>query len=131
MRISRKIGYGRASEVLHDLALSREVVLCDLVLVELYVLLRNPAVLESPLDAGSAVEVCLGWRSNPRWKIVESAPVMSEVWELARRRQFARRQIIDTRLALTLIHHGVQTFVTRNANHFENAGFDRVWDPFV
>ncbi len=120
----------RASIVLTDLASSQDVVLCDLVLVELYILLRNPAVLSKPLSAAAAAQVCRRWRANPRWRIVESAPIMEQVWDLASYSEFGCRQIIDARLALTVLHHGVTTFVTRNASHFENFGFQRVWNPF-
>ena len=113
-----------------ELGATSDVVLSDLVLVELYLLLRNPAVVSKPLGATDAVTVCRGWRDNPRWRIVESAPVMADVWERAGRPGFARRRIIDTRLAMTLRHHSVDTFVTRNADHFEDFGFTRVWNPF-
>ncbi len=102
---------GRALEILQQFQDSQEVALCDLVLVELYILLRNPAVLSAPLGAKQAVEVCQAWRSNPRWMVIESAPVMEKVWEFATRQSLGRRQIIDARLALTLRHHGVSTFV--------------------
>ena len=32
-------------------------------------------------------------------------------------------------LALTLRHHGVTEFATRNEAHFTNFGFTRVWNP--
>lgn len=54
---------------------------------------------------------------------------MAEVWKQAGKAGFARPNIIDTRLALTLRHHGVTTFITRNAKHFEGFGFARVWNP--
>ena len=40
-----------------------------------------------------------------------------------------RRTIIDTRLALTLLHHGVTEFATANTRHFQEFGFSRVWNP--
>lgn len=123
--------HDRAREVLNELAASREVVLCELVLVELYILLRNPAVVSKPLGGDAAVQVCRSWRANPRWRIIESAPIMDEVWELASASHFGRRQIIDARLALTVLHHGVTTFVTRNAGHFRDFDFERVWNPFT
>jgi hypothetical protein len=43
--------------------------------------------------------------------------------------QFARRRIYDTRLALTLRHHGVSDFATANVKDFEGFGFSRVWNP--
>lgn len=104
-------------------------VICELVLVELYLLLRNPIVSARPLSAAEAVAACGTYRSNPSWRLVENAPVMGEVWRHARARQFARRRIIDTRLALTLRHHGVREFATANAKDFKGFGFARVWNP--
>lgn len=73
----------RAAEVMSELARSREVVLCELVLVELYLLLRNAAVIGNPLRAEAAVAVCRAWRSHPHWRLVDCAPVMGEVWNRA------------------------------------------------
>jgi len=42
---------------------------------------------------------------------------------------FARRHIIDLRLALTLQHHGVTELATANVKDFEGLGFERVWNP--
>ena len=108
-----------------------DVVICELVLVELYVLLRNPAVLARPLKSRQAVEVCQTYRTNPLWRLVESAPVMERVWELAARGTFARGRIFDARLALTLQQHGVTEMATANTKDFEGLGFDRVWNPLA
>jgi predicted nucleic acid-binding protein len=32
---------------------------------------------------------------------------------------------------LTLRHHGVDEFATRNINDFKDFGFSRVWDPIM
>lgn len=56
---------------------------------------------------------------------------MSAVWKLAAAPGFARRRIYDARLALTLRHHGVTTFLTRNARDFSGFGFEQVVDPFA
>ncbi len=106
-----------------------DVVICELVLVELYLLLRNPAVVAHPLPAGEAVEVCQTFRNNPRWRLVESAPIMCRVWKHAAEQQFPRRRIIDARLALTLRHHGVTDLATANRKDFSGFGFARVWNP--
>ena len=66
---------------------------------------------------------------NPRWRLVEHAPVMAEVWERAKATDFARRRIIDARLALTLLHHGVTELATANVRDFQGFGFVRVWNP--
>ena len=57
-------------------------------------------------------------------------PVMGEVWRHAAAPVFARRRIIDARLALTLRAAGVTNLATRNVKDFTDFGFDRVWDPF-
>lgn len=108
-----------------------DVALCELVLLELYQLLRNPAVLSLPLEAPEAAALCQGFRANPRWALVENAPVMGRVWELAARPGIARRRLFDARLAFTLLHHGVRELATRNVRDFEGFGFDRVWDPLA
>jgi len=106
--------------------------ICELVLVELYVLLRNPAVVAHPLSAKDAVEVVQAYRVNRNWAVIECADgVMHEVWRLARAYDFGRRQVFDSRLALTLRRHGVRAFATRNVTHFDGFGFDRVWDPLA
>ena len=104
-------------------------VICELVLVELYLLLRNPAVVTHPLSAGAAGRLIQALRHNPRWRLVENAPVMDGVWEQAARDPFARRKLIDVRLALTLRHHGVTEFATVNGADFRDLGFHRVWNP--
>lgn len=106
-----------------------DIVLCELVLVELYLLLRNRAVVQRPLTAEAAVRVCSALRDNPRWMLAEHAPVMDDVWRRASTANFARRRIIDARLALTLRHHGVTEFATRNVRDFQSFGFERVWSP--
>lgn len=105
------------------------VALCELVLVELYLLLRNPAVVVRPLSAREAGQIILSLRRNPKWRLVENAPVMDEVWAKAGRDPYARRKLIDARLALTLRHHGVTDFATVNLADFEGFGFRRVWNP--
>lgn len=60
-----------------------DVAICELVLVELYLLLRNPVVLKQPLTADLAAAICMAYRTNPRWCLIENAPVMDQVWGLA------------------------------------------------
>lgn len=107
----------------------REIVICELVLVELYLVLRSAAIVSRPLGATEAAAVCARYRNNARWRLVECAPVMGAVWQRAGGAGFARRKIIDARLALTLLHHGVTEFATANTRHFEEFGFSRVWNP--
>ncbi len=120
-----------ALNFLQQLSGRQDVLICELVLLELYILLRNPAILSSPLSAEEAVNICRGFRSNPRWRLVENAPVMEGVWEVAGNAGFARRRIIDLRLARTLQHHGVTRFATANLKDFRNLGFKEVWNPLL
>lgn len=109
------------------------VAICELVLVELYVLLRNPAVLQNPLDPPDAVALVQSFRQHPTWKLIDHpggiSTVMEEVWRLAAQPKAGRRVIFDARLALTLRHHGVTQFATRNDAHFSGFGFRRLWNP--
>jgi len=118
-----------AAAFLQSLALRRDVVICELLLVEVYLKLRNPRILSRPLDARRAAAYCQTFRNNANWSLVESAPVMDEVWTLAAQRNVAFRRIVDARLALTLRHHGVTEFATTNVKDFRGFGFARVWNP--
>jgi toxin-antitoxin system PIN domain toxin len=123
--------HARALEFVTSLGESREVVVCELMLTELYLKLRNEKIFQSPLGPGAAVAVCRAYRNNASWKLVDGAPVMDAVWRVASGRGFAIRRIIDARLAFTLIHHGVTEFATTNTRDFQGFGFDRVWNPCV
>jgi uncharacterized protein len=111
------------------------VALCELVLIELYVLLRNPAVLKHPLDAADAVSIVGTFRQHPTWRLIDypgdTASVMDEVWRWAGQPSVGRRVVFDARLAFTLRHHGVTEFATRNDGHFAGFGFTRVWNPLA
>jgi toxin-antitoxin system PIN domain toxin len=106
-------------------------VICEPVLVELYLMLRNPAVVTSPLSTGAASRLIQALRQNPKWRLVENAPVMATAWEHAGRDPFARRRLIDVRLALTLRHHGVTEFATVNVADFQDVGFHKTWNPLA
>lgn len=118
-----------ATSFLTECSRRDDVAICELVLVELYQLLRSPAVLQRPLDAPDAAEVCQTFRHNSRWALIESAPVMDHVWTFAGRPGVARRRLFDARLGFTLRHHGVRELATRKVKDFEGIGFERVWDP--
>lgn len=122
-------GHAKARQFVEAHGANDDVVLCELVLVELYLLLRNAAVVEEPLSAREASQLILALRRNPKWRLVENAPVMDGVWGRAGRDPFARRKVIDARLALTLKHHGVTEFATVNLADFAGFGFRRVWNP--
>jgi uncharacterized protein len=118
-----------AAAFINSLATRQDVVVCEMMLVEVYLKLRNPKILRRPLDAAGAAAFCASLRSNANWLLVESAPIMTEVWKLSAARGFAYHRIIDARLALTLRHHGVTEFSTANVKDFAGFGFSRVWNP--
>lgn len=108
--------------------------ICELVLVELYVLLRNPAVFNKPLSGAQAAATCEAFRCNPTWGGVLDQPgptarIMDAVWKAAAEKGFARRRIFDARLALTLRHYGVTEFATQNLKDFQGFGFTLVTNP--
>jgi uncharacterized protein len=114
---------------LESLADRNDVMVCELMLVELYLKLRNSKIFPTPMDASVAVAWCKSLRDNKNWALIESAPVMADVWREASHKNFALRRIIDARLALTLRHHGVTEFATSNLKDFQGFGFSRVWNP--
>lgn len=123
--------HDRARNFLQSIATRRDTAICELVLVELYLKLRNEKIFSRPLGAAHAAAVCQAYRQNQAWTLIESAPVMAEVWERADQKDFAFRRIIDLRLALTLRHHGVTEFATTNEKDFGGQGFLRVWNPLL
>jgi toxin-antitoxin system PIN domain toxin len=116
---------------IESLAARRDVAICELMLVELYLKLRNERIFTRPLTAAQAVAVCTAYRSNQAWQLIDCAPVMDDVWGLAAKSGFAFRRIIDVRLARTLLHHGVTEFATANVRDFAKLGFERVWNPLT
>lgn len=119
-----------ARRFLAGLATDPDVAVSELVLLEYYILLRNPAVVARPLGAAAAVSTVQGFRRHPRWAVVDHDPaVMAEVWNRAAEAGFARRRVFDLRLALSLRRHGVRRFANRNVRDFEGLGFEHVWDP--
>ncbi len=120
-----------ARKFLESLANSPDVVIAELVLVELYLAIRNPAIVADPLGAPEAADECEWFRNHSRWALVENAEAMEEVWKDARKSGFARRRIIDSRLARTLQAHGVTKFATANVRDFQGFGFQQVWNPLL
>lgn len=112
-----------------------DVVLSEFVLVELYGLLRNPAVLARPLSAAEAAAVCGAFRRHPRWQVVgfppDSRDFHDAFWPRLGEATFARRRAYDWRTALSLVRQGVTEFATVNTKDFEGFGFRRVWNPLA
>ena len=114
-------------------ACNEEFMIAEQVFVELYCLLRNPTIQNSPLSSSEAVAVIESYRKNPSWAVVDvpqDSKVMRSVWSKAAEPNFARRRIHDVRLAETLKYWGVKEFYTRNAKDFLDLGFEKVINPF-
>ena len=104
--------------------------LSELVLIEFYVLIRNPAIFPDPASASRAVSVIQELRSNPFWTILKGTVDVSDpMWAAAASRSFPRRGIFDARLAYSLAAEGVTRFATRNVSDFEGFGVFEVFDP--
>jgi toxin-antitoxin system PIN domain toxin len=105
---------------------------CGLVLVEIYMQLRNPAVFKKPRSAKEAAAFCEVLKMNPTWEYADYEPdVATPLWLWAAGTTAGFRHIIDARLALTLVHHGVTHFATANTKHFAGFGFKKVWNPLL
>ncbi len=132
---SRNPHHSRAAAFLDSLQDSQDVAICEFILLELYVLLRNPAVLVKPLSPSAATEVCQAFRQHPRWQVIgfppDSRSFHDAFWPKLRRADFARRRAYDWRAALILIQQGVTEFATVNEKDFRDCGFNRVWNPLA
>ncbi len=130
---SESRGHIEVRQYLASVVESADFALCELVLLELYGLLRNPVVCRQPYSAAEAAQVIQHLRGHRRWAILDypgpQAGLMKKIWEAAAQTAFPYKRIYDLRLALTLRHHGVTDFATRNVKDFEGFGFRRVWDP--
>ncbi|HQV69587.1 MAG TPA: PIN domain-containing protein [Thermoflexales bacterium] len=123
----------KAVDFLQSFQDSEEMALSELVLTELYCLLRNPIILAHPLPAAEAVDVIQHFRNHPKWRLIgfpqNSRVLHDQLWKYAAQRDFAYRRVYDARLALTLLQNGVTEFASVNAKDFAKLGFKRVWNP--
>jgi predicted nucleic acid-binding protein len=107
-----------------------EFVLCELILMELCMQLRNPAVFRKPYSAKESASYCDALKRNPNWRCIDYDPLVSpSLWKWAAQTKAGFRQMIDARIAYTLLHHGVTRFATANIKHFKPFGFAEVWNP--
>jgi len=108
----------------------QELVLCELVLVELYMALRNPAIFPQPYSASQSASYCQQLKTNSQWRYVDYEPAVSaKLWQWAKETKQGFRQTIDAKIALTLQHHGIDEFATANIKDFSGFGFKKLWDP--
>lgn len=124
--------HGAARAWLESMVGNESFALCELVLTEVYTLLRNEAICSKPLSAAAAVALIENLRGNPAWLVLDhpGPGLMDKVWEVTRQTESARR-IYDIRLALTLRHAGVRSFATANIRDFRSFGFEKVWNPLA
>lgn len=124
-----------AAAFLESLQHREDVAVSEFILLELYNLLRNPAVLAKPLSEIEAVERCESFRRHPRWQLIgfpsDSRAVHDQLWQQLRVKQFARRRAYDLRTAFSMVREGVTEFATVNVKHFQDVGFVRVWNPLA
>jgi toxin-antitoxin system PIN domain toxin len=132
---SRNAHHPKAAAFLESLQERQDVAICEFILLELYVLLRNPAVLAKPLSPSAATDVCEAFRQHPHWQIIgfppDSRAFHDVFWPKLREADFARRRAYDWRAALLLIQQGVTDFATVNEKDFRDCGFRRVWNPLA
>lgn len=85
--------HARARAFLEKHVNDEDIAVSEFALAELYLLLRNPSVLEKPLTAAAASQVIQTYRHHPRWKIPGFPPssraVHDQLWSLAKSPQFA------------------------------------------
>ncbi len=131
----RNANHPRAAAFLESLQDRQDVAIGEYILLELYVLLRNPAVLAKPLLPAAATDVCEAFRQHPRWQVIgfppDSRAFHDAFWPKLRAADFARRRAYDWRAALLLIQQGVTEFATVNEKDFRDCGFKRVWNPLA
>lgn len=132
---SRNAHHPKAAAFLESLQDRQDVAIGEFILLELYVLLRNPAVLVKPLSPAAATDVCEAFRQHPRWQVIgfppDSRDFHDAFWPKLRGTDFARRRAYDWRAALLLIQQGVTEFATVNEKDFRDCGFRRVWNPLA
>lgn len=113
-------------------SLAGEVALSELVLMELYVLVRDPVLAARPLGPPQAVALIERLRTNPRWRLLDAPEgLMAEVWRRAAEPGFGRRRVFDARIGVSLLRQGVRELATRNVRDFQGLGFARVFDPIA
>lgn len=122
-----------AAAFLATLQTENDVAISELVLIELYGLLRNPQILAKPVDPREAAVVCENFRRHPRWHVLGLPPdgraFHDALWNKLRDPKTPRRRIYDLRLGMSLVAQGVTDFATVNTRDFQGLGFRKVWNP--
>ena len=107
-----------------------EWIIADQVSFELYRLLRNPAVLSTPLSATDAARTITWYRERSGWLRCAYEPdMMSPIAREWESNSFPARRTIDLVLAVTLAANGVREFFTRNVDDFQSFELFAVQNP--
>ncbi len=118
---------------MNECAANPEITISEFVLVELYRLLRNPTLNQSPLNGKEAALIIEQYRQHPSWRIIgfteKSSELHQKIWSTMSQPTIPYRKIYDIRLAYTLLDHGVKEFATANVKDFQKLGFKKVWNP--
>jgi predicted nucleic acid-binding protein len=105
-------------------------IIADQVWFELYRLLRNPAVLATPLGASDAADTVAWYRNASGWlHCAWECDLMPRLADFWKRDTFPARRSFDLVLALTLRANGVKQLYTRNTKDFDDLGFFSVSNP--
>jgi len=107
-----------------------EWIVADQVYFELYRLIRNPVVLEHPLDAAQAASKILFFRDECGWQHCHYEGVfMDSIQEWLSKESFGPANVFDLVLAATLRGSAVRRFYTRNKSDYEYLNWFEVIDP--
>ncbi len=124
---ARSPHFPAARELVEKLSASRDVVVSEQVLIQLYGALAHA-------DPAGAEKVVRALRRNPNWRIVDVQSTrvqMNAVWEAV----FAQGEDLATiyrrRLIATLRQNGVTVFYTEEAAAFAELGFEAAVNPYA
>ena len=105
-------------------------IIAEQVWFELYRLLRNSTVLQSPLSASRAADTINWYREKSGWLQCAWEPdMMKDLKSQWEEEDFPARRSFDIILAVTLKTHGVKDFYTQNNKDFDNLEFFNVINP--
>ncbi len=105
-------------------------ILAEQVLIEVYCVLRNPAVFRKPLSSEQAWDIIDFYRANAGLQICcYELAYWAELGPILRSPGFPAKRTFDAMLAVTLRANRVELFYTRNTNDFDRFGFETVSNP--
>ncbi len=119
-----------ARNYLDKMYASDDFAICELVLLELFLLLCNSKLNKKPATPLRAAKIIQHFRQNPKWAIIDyQSGIMNEVWQIVAKPSFSYRRIFDIRLGLTLRYHRIDRLATRNVKDFKGVGIKHVFNP--